>query len=87
MRIAFIGGGVMAEAMLSRAIAEKVASPSDVCVAEPVAARREHLAKTYGIATVDDNLEAAKGAGIVVFAVKPQHFGHAAEPLKGFFPS
>jgi pyrroline-5-carboxylate reductase len=83
MRIAFIGGGVMAEAMLSRAIAGGVAASSDICVAEPIASRREHLSKAYGVATVSGNAEALAGAGIVVLAVKPQHFAQVAAGLAG----
>jgi len=83
MRTTFIGGGVMAEAILSRAIAGQVLAASDICIAEPIAERRAYLADTYGVAVTDDNLAAVDGAGMVVLSVKPQHFASAASPLKG----
>ena len=82
MRTAFIGGGVMAEAMLSRAIAQHVLAPGDVCVAEPIEARAHALAKTYGISTVSANLEAASGASMIVLAVKPQHMPAVLHDLR-----
>ena len=40
MRTAFVGGGTMAEAILSRALERGVLSPAEIIVAEPMAARR-----------------------------------------------
>ncbi len=81
MRTAFIGGGVMAEAMLSRAIAQHVLAPGDVCVAEPIETRANALAKAYGISTVSANLEAASGASMIVLAVKPQNMPEVLHDL------
>ena len=69
--------------MLSRALAERIVSAGDVCVAEPIAERRDQLAKTYSIAVTASNAEAAQEAGLVVLAVKPQQFSSAAEELGG----
>ena len=80
---AFIGGGVMAEAMLSRALAAGVADAADVCVAEPIDERRAYIADAYQVSTTPRNSEAARGKELVVLAVKPQHFGHVAEELHG----
>lgn len=82
MRTAFIGGGIMAEAMLSRAIAGGSLSASDVVVAEPVEARHAALA-AYGARAVTANREAVEGAGLVVLAVKPQHVDHVFSDLAG----
>ena len=73
----------MAEAMLSRALAEHIVAAGDVCVAEPIAERRDQLAKRYSIAVTASNTEAAQEAGLVVLAVKPQQFPGAAEELCG----
>ena len=83
MRTTFIGGGVMAEAILGRAIAGQVLAAADVCVAEPIPDRRAYLSDTYGVAVSGDNAAAVDGAGMVVLSVKPQHFAAAADPLKG----
>ena len=65
--IAFIGGGNMAHALATRLAA---AWPGEIRVAEPVAAQRERFEDL--IVTTDDNRAAARGAGVVVLAVKPQ---------------
>jgi pyrroline-5-carboxylate reductase len=83
MRTTFIGGGVMAEAILARAITGDVLAAGDVCVAEPIADRRAYLADTHGVAVTDNNADAVAGAGLVVLSVKPQHFPNAAADLKG----
>ena len=83
MKTAFIGGGVMAEAMLGRAIAEGTITPAEVCVAEPVEARRSYLAEHYDVSTTADNRAAAAEAGLVVLAVKPQQLGSVFDALSG----
>ena len=58
MRLAFIGGGVMAEAIIGGVLSARLASPETVSVGEPVAERREHLAQTHGVAVFADNATA-----------------------------
>ena len=77
-RIAFLGGGNMAEAILAGLLAGEVASPERLVVADVAAERREHLANRHGVATTADNAAAVRGADVVVLAVKPQQ---AAEVL------
>ena len=72
MKIAFVGGGVMAEAIIGGIIEAKIAEPSDVSVGEPVEARRSQLKQEYGLTATADNLEAIEGASLTVLAVKPQ---------------
>jgi pyrroline-5-carboxylate reductase len=83
MQTSFIGGGVMAEAILSRALAGHLLTSSEVCVAEPVSARRDYLIKTYSVAVTANNLEAVTNAELVVLSVKPQQFHSVATVLKG----
>lgn len=83
MRTTFIGGGVMAEAIFSRALAANVLQASDICIAEPVAARRDYLSKTYAVTVSDDNVAAVADADLVVLSVKPQQFSSVASGLKG----
>lgn len=83
MRTTFIGGGVMAEAIFSRALAAQVLDTSDVCIAEPVAARRDYLASTYAVAVSDSNVDAIADTELIVLSVKPQHFPSVASGLKG----
>jgi len=83
MKTSFIGGGVMAEAIMSRAITQGVLHAAGVCVAEPVAERRTLLADRYGVATSQDNLAAACGARLIVLAVKPKHLPAVFANLAG----
>ena len=83
MRASFIGGGVMAEAMLSRAIAAGLCDTNDIVVAEPIEPRRRELAERYGIPVAEDNATAAASGGLIVLAVKPQHIAHVYEDLHG----
>lgn len=82
-RAAFIGGGVMAEAMVSRALDRGSLDAQNVRVAEPLEERRAYLRETYGVAVTPDNAAAVDGAELVVLAVKPQSFGEVAAGLRG----
>ena len=62
----------MAEAILKGVLAAKLAGPEDISVGEPVAARRDLLGGEYGVVVTENNLEATKGADLVVLAIKPQ---------------
>ena len=71
-RIAFLGGGVMGEAMIRAVLDRHVVPPSHVTVTAPRRERRAELAKQFTIAAVASNAEAAKDADVVVLSVKPQ---------------
>ena len=83
MRIGFIGGGAMGEALVSAFLKVNAVAAADVIVSDVAEARRQQLSTEYGVATTGDNTEAVKGADIVVLAVKPQEFLNVAEPLQG----
>jgi pyrroline-5-carboxylate reductase len=82
VKLAFIGGGVMGEAIIAGALRNGVAGPQEIAACDLLAPRREHLAATYKIATFEDAPAALEGAGIAVLAVKPQEFAKAAGELK-----
>ena len=84
MRISFIGGGVMAEAMIGGVLDAGLAAPGDVTVGEPVGERRDYLAERYGLAARPDNAGALEAAGMAVLAVKPQTAPELFEELRGF---
>lgn len=70
-RIAFIGGGNMAEAIIKGLLRENASVP--VMVAEISAARRTYLTSTYpGIRIVENSAEAAAWGEVVILAIKPQ---------------
>ena len=70
-KIAFIGGGNMATALV-RGLIGAGTKPKSLTVAEPLAPKRRTLARRFGIAVTGSNEEAAASADIVMLAVKPQ---------------
>lgn len=70
LRIGFVGGGAMAEALVTGLLAAGVCA-ARIRAADPVAARREHLAVRYGIAVSAVNTEVVAASDLVVVAVKP----------------
>lgn len=72
MRIAFIGCGVMGEAIVSGIINRKVVAPKDIVASDASAERRHTLAQKHGITTLSDNRQAIQSADLVVLAIKPQ---------------
>ncbi len=83
LKLAFIGGGNMAEAMLAAVLSRGVTSPEMVTVSDINPERRRHLAQRYGVKTTESNPEAAAGADVVVLAIKPQALPEVAKGLKG----
>jgi pyrroline-5-carboxylate reductase len=69
--IAFIGGGNMARSLIGGLIARGT-DPATIRVAEPVAELRQALAGQFGVQVFDAATEAVQGAGLWLFAVKPQ---------------
>jgi len=80
-RLAFIGGGNMAEAMVRGLLAAKLMAPSDISVSDVREERLEVLRDTYGVQTSSKNPEVAEKAEIVVLSVKPQIMGQVLEGL------
>src|SRR3989442_627317 len=71
-RLAFIGGGTMAEAMIRGLLDRHLVPPSHVLVTGPRRERRAELTKTYNVKALASNADAAKDAHVVVLSVKPQ---------------
>ena len=83
MKIAFIGGGNMGEAMLSALLGKKLGAPRDISVSDIDESRRQHLEQKYGVNATDDNRQAAENVDIVVLAIKPQNLAEVMAELKG----
>ncbi len=85
-KIAFIGPGVMAEAMIAGLLRQKLSRPENLTASGPRAERGEELHKKYGIKTTTDNASAAHEADVVVLSVKPQRLSDVMKGLKGIRP-
>jgi pyrroline-5-carboxylate reductase len=80
-RIAFIGGGNMARALIAGLTRHSV--PGDcISVGEPDPQARSALQRDWGVRTSSDNSEAVRGAEVVVLAVKPQQAAQVLSALR-----
>ncbi len=82
MRISFVGGGMMAEAMIGGILKAKLATQKESVVGEPSAERRAYLTGKYGIEARADNVGTVKGAELVVLSIKPQQLGDVMAEMK-----
>ena len=83
MKIAFIGGGNMGEAMLSKILDCGLAVPWEISVSDPSEERRKYLGEKYEVLATGDNLVAARGGEVVLLAVKPQSSDEIIADLNG----
>ena len=81
--IAFVGGGIMAEALIAGIIGDGLIDPKYVSVGEPDESRRKYLDSTYGISCESENLRALHDVGLIVLSIKPQHLGGVLAELRG----
>ena len=71
-KIAFIGGGAMAEAIIKGVLGGGLIAASDIYVGNRTQKRCDYLNATYGVQAMTDNQAAVAEADLVIFAVKPQ---------------
>jgi pyrroline-5-carboxylate reductase len=81
--IAFIGSGVMAEAMITGLLRKEVTSAENIIASGPRPERAEYLDKEYGVHTSTDNRSALRDADIIVLSVKPQMLAQVMSELRG----
>jgi pyrroline-5-carboxylate reductase len=80
--ISFIGGGVMAEAMIGGLLRCQIVAPDQIAVGEPTDKRRAELGARHRVRTTGDNRDAARAGEIVVLAIKPQALARVLPELK-----
>lgn len=71
-KIAFIGGGAMAEAIIKGLVNSKIINAYSIYVGDPTQTRCDYLTNTYGVQAFTDNKKAVADADLIIFAVKPQ---------------
>jgi pyrroline-5-carboxylate reductase len=89
MKIAFIGGGNMGEAMLA-AVLNNLPAPHNISVSDISDSRRARIEQKYGggcgatsLTTTSRNLDAIAGKDVIILAVKPQNLPELLAELKG----
>jgi pyrroline-5-carboxylate reductase len=80
-RFAFVGSGVMGEAMIKALIGKAGVLPKNIAASGPRPERGEEIRLRYGVRSSMDNLAAVKGAHIIVLSVKPQVLHAVMEQL------
>jgi pyrroline-5-carboxylate reductase len=83
--IAFIGGGNMASALIG-GLVRAGRAPASILAIDPGDAARAKLQADFGVRTQAAADAALAGAGLVVWAVKPQLFTTAAAPCAAHLP-
>ena len=71
-KIAFVGGGAMAEAIIKGILACGLLAAENIFVGNRTQKRCDYLKEKYGINAMTDNKAAVAEADLVIFAVKPQ---------------
>lgn len=85
MKIAFIGGGVMGEAMIRGILNKGLTTPQDIIVNDISAARLASVKEEYKVAVTHNHGIAVKRSNVVVIAVKPQNLAQLMPELEGRF--
>lgn len=70
-KIAFIGAGNMAEALIKGLISTGAFKKSQIAASDVSKKRLDHLSSSYGIKTLSENAKAASESDIIVLSVKP----------------
>ena len=83
MKIAFVGGGNMGEAMLTAVLGKKLAVNKDIAVIDISEARRHYLMQKYFVAVSANNLDTISGKDIIILAIKPQTLHIVMAEMKG----
>lgn len=71
-RLAFLGGGQMAEAIIRGVLDARLVSPKQVMATDVRSERREHLTRDIGIRTEAENTLAVAFGRVLFLTVKPQ---------------
>ena len=90
-RLAFIGCGVMAEAIIAGLLRQKLVGPEQIAASHPRQARREEMHVKYGVemfesnrdAVIDTRPQGPDDSSVIVLAVKPQRLHGVLDELKG----
>ncbi len=71
-KVAFLGGGNMAEALIKGVLSSDVVAPDQLIVSDVSSSRLSLLKNRYRLSIVAKNIDAAREADILLLCVKPQ---------------
>lgn len=83
MKIAFIGGGAMAEAMIKGILGKGLAAPQDIIASDISQERLSLLNQAFSVRTATDNRQAIEGSEVIVLAIKPQNLNVVMKDISG----
>jgi pyrroline-5-carboxylate reductase len=87
VKLAFIGGGNMAEAMLSAVLEKGLSARETISVSDIKESRLQYIVQKYGVTVTESNRLALEKGDIVILAVKPQDLTGVMLELNGYFSS
>jgi pyrroline-5-carboxylate reductase len=79
--MAFVGSGVMGEAMIKGLLTQNLTTADCIVASDPWQERLEFIQATYGVSVTNDNAAAVRGADIVVMSIKPQSLPKVGKDL------
>ena len=93
-RLAFIGCGVMAEAIIAGLLRKQLVAPEQIVGSHPRSARRDEIQQKFGVQIFEHNCDATKAVhptaaypnSLIILAVKPQRLIGVLHDLKGSIP-
>ena len=83
MKVAFIGVGVMGEAMIAALLRQRTTSPGKVYAYDIDQARLKAIEKKYKVNCTSDIAKAVGNCDVVVLSIKPQVLAKVMNNLKG----
>jgi len=83
-KIAFIGSGKMAEALINGLVSSKMVNPKNIIAADISPARLNHLKYKYKVGSAS-NKDALRAADIVILCIKPQVMNEVLKDIGGSF--
>lgn len=82
-KIAFIGSGVMGEAMIKALLGRGLTTPECIAASDPWQERLEFIHQETGVHVTANNTEAVRDAAVVILSIKPQSLPKVGEELHG----
>jgi pyrroline-5-carboxylate reductase len=83
MKIGFIGGGTMGEAILSVLLDKNMATAGDISVKGRTETRLEYLKEKYGVSVTNDYSAAMMDKDVIILSTKPYDVNEVMDGLRG----